>query len=99
MKRNNERSSGQRGESIIDSIDISILSILKSNKNKKGIGVMELRELVDIPHKTMKPHLDKLIKFKLVDAENLKGRRINLKITDNGKNLFNSIIDLAMYKK
>ena len=65
---------GKRAEVLFDSIDLQILKIL--NSAQLGIGVLDLVQRLNLKHKNLKPHLDKLIALGLVivwrDTQNQK---------------------------
>src|SRR3989344_5360678 len=60
-----KRSIGHRADPLIDSIDLMILRILKE---EDSLSVLELARVTNLPHKNLKPHLEKLIQAKIVYA-------------------------------
>jgi hypothetical protein len=65
-----KRKVGERAEILLDSIDLEILKKIKSgygiNGGYDGIGVLELANILNIKHNSLKPHLDKLMFLNLI---------------------------------
>ena len=64
MKKENRK----RGIIYFDSIDLEILELLDTpNKvNSIGWGVLEIVDRLNISHISLKPHIDKLLRLKLI---------------------------------
>jgi len=67
-----KRNVGERAETYFDSIDLQILEKLNTaqnvNGNPEGFGILELANALNIKHKNLKPHIDKLRKLDLIFA-------------------------------
>lgn len=67
-----KRNVGERAETYFDSIDLQILEKLDTaqniNNQPNGFGILELANALNIKHKNLKPHIDKLIKLELIFA-------------------------------
>ena len=67
-----KRNVGERAKTYFDSIDLQILEKLDTaqniNNTPEGYGILELANALNIKHKNLKPHIDKLIKLKLIFA-------------------------------
>lgn len=72
----------KRGKLLLDNIDLKILEAIK----KRNCGIMQLRKRLDIHHKNLKPHLDKLHKGKLIQKTPiLKSKKIILSLPKSKK--------------
>ena len=71
------------------------LLILKELKNK-NLGVMELSDNLRIPHKTIKPHLDHLKKFKIVKFKQ-DGKKQEHSIIQNKRDLIIRILKIFKF--
>ena len=81
MAKKEEKS---RYKTIIDSLDISILNILEGGNESHA--VMELKDLVNIAHNSLKAHLTRLEGKNLIEIKKEKnGVRKAIKITKKGK--------------
>jgi len=69
-----ERNQGERPRILFDEIDTKIIKSLK----KKKKGVMELVNELNIKHKNLKAHLDKLVKNKILFKEEVPKSRLIL---------------------
>lgn len=67
-----KRNVGERAEILFDSIDLQILEKLLTaqnvNNQPEGYGILELANALDIKHKNLKPHIDKLKNLNLIFA-------------------------------
>jgi len=83
-----KRSPGQRPKVLLDSIDLDVLCLLATAKQHKFIGLTittMCETFFNYQHKTLKPHLDKLTKDKLIEKdETHKGNVKYYKITKKG---------------
>ena len=69
---------GQRTAIIIDELDIMIFTEIGDNP----MGVMELTKNLNVQHKTIKNHLDKLKLFHLIKIEELPQNKKRISITE-----------------
>lgn len=67
------RGVGERAKILIDSIDLEILEFLEGCE--VVIGVLDLANRLDIKHKNLKPHLEKLIRIGLIKTNEYQGSR------------------------
>ena len=64
-----KRGIGERANSLFDSIDLQILRLLEQTKDYvKPLGILEIAERLNITHKNLKPHIDKLISLDLIST-------------------------------
>lgn len=61
-----KRKVGERAISYLDSIDLSIIEIL--NHSQGGVSVLNLAERLQLKHKNLKPHIDKLMFLNIIFA-------------------------------
>jgi len=71
-----KRKVGERAEILVDSIDLQILEVLENSE--VGIGVLELAHRLNINHNSIKPHLEKLMRIKLILSKQGFNRKIFL---------------------
>jgi len=75
---------GERSEVILSVLDAEIL--LQIFESGEGIGIMELKNKLNIAHNSLKPHIDKLTTLNLIKQEiTPKSRKKNLNLTKNIK--------------
>lgn len=72
-----KRGVGLRMKSVIDELDLMIFTELGESPK----GVLELQKILNVQHKTLKIHLDKLKKFNLINVENLEQNKKRLTLT------------------
>jgi len=75
---------GQKSRPIITKIDLDILEYIKE---RDDLGVMKLKDLVNINHQNIKSHLDRLQEFSLIKKERASENRQMLSLTTNGERL------------
>lgn len=77
-----KRKVGERARILFDDIDLKILRLLNNNSEhgyNVFYGIMELADKLFLKHKNLKPHIDKMIKLKLVSiVKDLDGKTIVL---------------------
>jgi DNA-binding MarR family transcriptional regulator len=79
---------GERSNIILNDLDMEIFKILINSK--KDIAIMELRKIMDVTHSSLRRHLDWLAEIDLLEKNQLpKTRRTILKITKEGKQIYN----------
>jgi DNA-binding MarR family transcriptional regulator len=62
----------------VSGLDIGIMEEVSKHP---GIGIMELREELDVAHNSLKPHVDSLVNMNIIIAEPQENsRKIELKI-------------------
>lgn len=66
-----QRKSGFRPVAIIDTLDVDILNIIRA----KGQTIGELSERLEVQHKTLSPHLKKLVELKIIIPNKIKNSR------------------------
>jgi len=88
-------SSGQRPVSFIDGIDMDVLGLLHSAQQRyrqegfktkyKGMNITLMCNFLIYQHKTLKPHVDKMIKMNFVEKdETQKGNITFYKVSKRG---------------
>lgn len=68
-----KRKVGERAEILFDSIDLDILKTLNEARNRyggyyEGLGILDLAQKLNLKHKNLKPHIDKLLALDLIFA-------------------------------
>lgn len=64
-----KRNVGEKAKVLLDSLDLEILNLLNTSKYKDsaiGYGVLDMVKMLNVTHKTIKPHIDKLKKSNLI---------------------------------
>ena len=77
-----KRGVGNRAHIYFDSIDLQILEFLDNPNHfthEGGYSVLEVAEKLNINHKSLKPHIDKLLTIGLIEIMSLSS--INIKNT------------------
>lgn len=79
----------KRGVPYLDSVDLEILEFLDTpnySANKNGWAVLDVVKKLNIQHNNLKPHIDKLLKLKLICVVDLSSyKQKGEKIIENKK--------------
>ena len=79
---------GERSSIILNDLDMEIFKIIIDSK--KDIAIMQLRKIMNVTHSSLRRHLDWLAEIGLLEKNQLpKTRRTVLKITKEGKQIYN----------
>ena len=98
-----KRGVGEGSKTIISGLDLEIIDVLLISK--KGLGIMELKEEIKVAHNSLKPHIDKLLRWKLIEAKQVpKSRKVLLNPTKQGETLLYMFYEkgdaqIYLYKK
>lgn len=84
-----KRNVGERARILFDDIDLKILRLLNHNSEHMPSlfsSVMELADTLSLKHKNLKPHIDKLLRLKLVSIfKDLDGKTLVISEINNKK--------------
>lgn len=83
-----ERRRGDVSRILLNEVDVIILKILDKNKDK--ITILGLREILKINALSERTHVDRLVEFKFITKERVKGEnKYLLNITPLGEDVLN----------
>jgi len=68
------RTKGESAKVLLDSIDLRILKALKN----KEVGIMKLKDELNLEHNTLRKHLDRLDKIGVLKKQNVSKSRLVL---------------------
>ena len=80
------RKRGDVSKILLNEVDVIILKILDKNKDK--ISILGLRGILKINALSERTHIDRLVEFKFITKERVKGQnKFHLNITPLGKDV------------
>ncbi len=101
---NMKRGIGERARVLFDEIDLKILELLnhpspdyKNNRDKR-YGILEIAGKLDLKHKNLKPHIDKLLRLELIFPYENEGKLYITTGLQNFKDMGEDVTEMAHTK-